>query len=96
MYANRDVLTTRKAKEVLGLYRAGHIKPVPIRTFDCGDVGQAYRYFSARERIGKVVVSLENPKTLVSVRSPVFSILVNVSVSNMHLEGHTSEISGNI
>jgi NADPH:quinone reductase-like Zn-dependent oxidoreductase len=54
-------------REVLDLYRAGRIKPAPITTFPVSKVVQAYRYFSAKERIGKVVISLEDDHALVPV-----------------------------
>lgn len=37
----------------------------PIRTFDVSDIGQAYRFFSNRSRVGKVVISLDNPSAIV-------------------------------
>ncbi|KAG9231668.1 polyketide synthase [Amylocarpus encephaloides] len=54
-----------KTKEVLELYRSGHISPVPMTIFDVADIVQAYRHFSAKDRIGKVVVSLESPQSLI-------------------------------
>ncbi|KAL4778871.1 hypothetical protein BJX76DRAFT_362324 [Aspergillus varians] len=53
--------------EVLELYRAGLIEPSTIATFDIKDVAQAYRYFNSKDRVGKVVVSLEDPKSVVPV-----------------------------
>jgi hypothetical protein len=37
----------------------------PIRTFDVSQIAQAYRFFSTRSRVGKVVVSLEDPSAIV-------------------------------
>ncbi|GAW26376.1 putative polyketide synthase [Rosellinia necatrix] len=54
--------------EVIVLYREGKIKPPPIATFDIADIAQAYRYFNNKDRIGKVVVSMENPLSRVPVR----------------------------
>ncbi|TGJ84628.1 hypothetical protein E0Z10_g4132 [Xylaria hypoxylon] len=54
-------------KDVLELYRSGQIEPVPITTFDVSEISQAYRYFSSKDRIGKIVVSLENPNSLLTV-----------------------------
>ncbi|KAJ9366241.1 hypothetical protein DTO282E5_9065 [Paecilomyces variotii] len=60
----RDILIN-KFGEALELYRAGKIKPVPITTFDVSEITQAYRYFSTKNRVGKVVISLENPQSVV-------------------------------
>lgn len=57
----------RLTKEALELYRSGQAKPGPIATFDVSEISKAFRYFSAKDRIGKVVVSLENPDSHVSV-----------------------------
>ena len=53
--------------ETLELYRAGHIKAPPFKVFDVADVAQAYRYFAGTSRVGKVVISLENPLSRVPV-----------------------------
>ncbi|KAI1278192.1 putative polyketide synthase [Xylaria sp. FL0933] len=53
--------------EVMVLYREGKIQPPPIATFDIADIAQAYRYFNNKDRIGKVVVSMENPLSRVPV-----------------------------
>ena len=53
--------------ETLELFRAGHIKPPPIKVFDVANIAQAYRYFAGTSRVGKVVISLENPQSLVPV-----------------------------
>lgn len=53
--------------EVIEMYRAGIIKASPIATFDVAEIGQAYRYFGNKDRVGKVVISMENPKSLVQV-----------------------------
>ncbi|KAI0103903.1 putative polyketide synthase [Nemania sp. FL0031] len=53
--------------EVMVLYREGKIKPPPIATFDISEIAQAYRYFNNKDRIGKVVVSMENPSSRVPV-----------------------------
>ncbi|KAA8565456.1 hypothetical protein EYC84_009316 [Monilinia fructicola] len=57
----------RISKEALQLYRSGHAKPGPIAKFDVSEISQAFRHFSLRDRIGKVVVSLENPESQVPV-----------------------------
>ncbi|KAI0533002.1 putative polyketide synthase [Xylaria digitata] len=53
--------------EVMVLYREGKIKPPPIAIFNIADITQAYRYFNNKDRIGKVVVSMENPLSCVPV-----------------------------
>lgn len=53
--------------ETLELYRQGHIKPPPSNVFDVANIAQAYRYFAGTSRVGKVVISLENPQSLVPV-----------------------------
>ncbi|KAJ2994925.1 hypothetical protein NUW58_g1418 [Xylaria curta] len=62
----RDLLTS-KVNEVLELFRAGEIKQLPTKKFDVAEITSAYRYFSKKDRVGKVVVSLENPSSLISV-----------------------------
>ncbi|TVY75806.1 Reducing polyketide synthase DEP5 [Lachnellula suecica] len=62
----RNIWASR-TKQVLGLYRSGQIRPVPITTFDVSNTVQAYRYFSSADRIGKVVISLENTQSLIPV-----------------------------
>jgi D-arabinose 1-dehydrogenase-like Zn-dependent alcohol dehydrogenase len=56
-----------KTKQVLELYRSGQIKPVPKTTFDVSDIAQAYRHFSTPDRIGKVVISLQNSQSYIPV-----------------------------
>ena len=44
----------------MGLYRAGKIRAVePLRVFDLAETTQAFRAFSSRGRMGKVVINLE-------------------------------------
>ncbi|KAI1129664.1 putative polyketide synthase [Nemania abortiva] len=59
-----------KVKEVLDLFRAGHIQPIPSIEFDVSDISQAYHNFSRADRIGKVIVSMDNPESLISVSLP--------------------------
>lgn len=54
--------------ETLALYRSGQIRTAPIKVFDVEEIAKAYNYFSSRDRVGKIVVSLENPDSLVQVR----------------------------
>ncbi|KAG4220523.1 hypothetical protein PC116_g30998, partial [Phytophthora cactorum] len=53
--------------ETLQLYRAGEIRPLPMRVFDSSRVAQAYQYFSNKDRVGKVVISFEDPRARVPV-----------------------------
>lgn len=53
--------------DVLDLYRASQIKPPPIKVFDVADIAQAYRYFNNKDRVGKVVISMENAQSCVPV-----------------------------
>lgn len=46
--------------EVLQMYRSGEIVPVPTTCFSVSQVVQAYRFFSSKDRIGKVAISLED------------------------------------
>ncbi|KAI0856051.1 polyketide synthase-like protein [Xylaria cubensis] len=64
--------------EVLQLYRKGEIKTGAIRAFDVSNIGEAYRYFSSKERIGKVVVTLDDPESLI----PVAPVKYNSVLSN--------------
>ncbi|KAI1120200.1 polyketide synthase [Nemania abortiva] len=54
-----------KMKQALELYRAGSIKAGPIAKYDVSQISQAFRAFSVKDRIGKIVVSLENRESLV-------------------------------
>ncbi|KAK9777740.1 hypothetical protein SCAR479_05423 [Seiridium cardinale] len=60
----RDILSN-KVQQALNLYRSREIKQAPITTFDVSDITQAYRYFHSKDRVGKVMVSLENPQSLI-------------------------------
>lgn len=61
--------------EVLQSYRAGLIEPVPHKVFPVSDLVQAYRYFSSKDRIGKVVISLEDDKAPIPVRPSEYSTI---------------------
>ncbi|KAI0879957.1 polyketide synthase [Annulohypoxylon maeteangense] len=47
--------------ETLQLYRAKEIPSLPMKVFDVSQIAQAYRYFGSKDRLGKVVISMENP-----------------------------------
>jgi len=51
-----------KYREALELSRAGAVKPVPIKTFDVSEITQAYRFFSQKNRVGKVGIDAESEK----------------------------------
>lgn len=57
------------------MYRSGKIKPVPIMEFDVSEISQAYRFFSSKDRVGKVVISLENLNSIIKVRLFLFMCL---------------------
>lgn len=40
----------------------------PLQVFDVADISKAYRYFSSPNRIGKIAISLKNPKSQIKVR----------------------------
>ncbi|KFA78796.1 hypothetical protein S40288_10146 [Stachybotrys chartarum IBT 40288] len=67
----RDVWVA-KLREALDLYRSGQIKLGPIVIYDASDISSAFRAFSAKDRVGKIVVSLEdgNSQVLSTVLSP--------------------------
>lgn len=57
--------------EILGLMRAGALKPLPITVFDVRRVQQAYRFVSQARHVGKVVLTVPNGLRARSRRSPV-------------------------
>lgn len=57
----------RLLAETLDLYRAGKIRAPPMKVFPATELAQAYRYSGNKDRVGKVVISLENPKARVPV-----------------------------
>ncbi|KAI0146386.1 polyketide synthase [Xylariaceae sp. FL1272] len=56
-----------KLEEVLSLLRSKEIESFPTKTFDVSETAKAYRYFSKRDRIGKIVISFEKPDSIVPV-----------------------------
>ncbi|ETS78853.1 hypothetical protein PFICI_08706 [Pestalotiopsis fici W106-1] len=69
----------RNMKTALDWYRSGKIKTNPFKVFDVSDITSAYRYFSSAERIGKVVVSLENGLSQIRVSPPRYQSLLDPS-----------------
>jgi NADPH:quinone reductase-like Zn-dependent oxidoreductase len=57
----------RLMAETLELYRAKEIQPLPMKVFDVSQVAQAYRYFANKDRVGKVVISMEDERARVPV-----------------------------
>ncbi|KAI1775109.1 polyketide synthase-like protein [Hypoxylon cercidicola] len=58
-----EALIASLVKDALEMYRSGEIRSVPITIFDVSEIAEAYRFFSSKERIGKVVISLEDPNS---------------------------------
>ncbi|KAI1362869.1 polyketide synthase [Xylaria arbuscula] len=56
-----------KVEEVLRLLRSKEINTLPTKKFDVSETANAYRYFSKKDRIGKIVISFENPDSIVPV-----------------------------
>ncbi len=65
----RPQLADRLFREVMDLFAAGHLFPLPLRSFPAGQVVDAFRYMQQARQIGKVVVSFADaeitPQTLV-------------------------------
>lgn len=49
------------------MYRSRQLHLLPVNKFDVAEISQAYRYFSADERLGKIVVSLEDTDSQILV-----------------------------
>ncbi|KAI0396107.1 polyketide synthase [Xylariaceae sp. FL0594] len=79
---HKDILS-EKVTEVLELYRTEQIRPAPVAIFDVSDIVKAYRYFSLKDRLGKIVVSLEQPETSISVSPPKY--LTNFDPAKVYL-----------
>ncbi|RYP36601.1 hypothetical protein DL767_003305 [Monosporascus sp. MG133] len=63
----RNILAKR-FEEVLELYRSGQIEPLPLAVYDAANISQAYRYFSTKDRVGKVIVTMEDADSQVPVK----------------------------
>lgn len=51
------------------LYRAKKIGDIrPLEVFDISKLTEALRFFSSRNRMGKVAISLENDQSIIQVR----------------------------
>ena len=55
--------------EVLTLFRTGKSTSIdPLEVFDVADVAKALRWFSSRNRMGKIAINFEKNESLISVR----------------------------
>ncbi|KAL9123287.1 MAG: hypothetical protein Q9187_000159 [Circinaria calcarea] len=62
-------LWSKLLTEVLRLYRANKIMKIePLQVFDVSEFTQALRYFSSRNRMGKVAINLENNASVLRVQ----------------------------
>ena len=61
--------------ETLGLYRAGKIRAPPITVFDVTQLSEAYRYFANKDRVSKVVISMQDPLARVPIAPPPYLTL---------------------
>lgn len=60
--------STRLLSTTMELYRGGKITDIrPLKTFDISHITDAYRYFSSRNRMGKVAISVENADSIIKV-----------------------------
>ncbi|KAF5620208.1 polyketide synthase [Fusarium sp. NRRL 52700] len=62
----------RLINETLQLYRDGVIQPPPVKVFDVSQIAQAYRSFLSKDRVGKIVVSMEDQQARVPVAPPLY------------------------
>ncbi|KAI0867673.1 putative polyketide synthase [Hypoxylon argillaceum] len=58
--------------DVIEWYRSERIRPRRVQVYDVSEITAAYRFFSSRDRIGKVVVSFENPQSQIRVSEPTY------------------------
>jgi KR domain/Zinc-binding dehydrogenase len=64
-------LWARLLADVLQFYREKKIVKIePLKVFDVSEATQALRYFSSRNRMGKVAINLENDKSVLRVQPP--------------------------
>ncbi|KAF5975014.1 polyketide synthase [Fusarium coicis] len=62
----------RLISETLQLYRDGEIQPPLIKVFDVSQIAQAYRSFLTKDRVGKIVISMEDQQARVQVAPPLY------------------------
>ncbi|KAI1771743.1 polyketide synthase [Hypoxylon cercidicola] len=63
--------------ETLELYRAKEIAPLPMKVFPVTQVAEAYRYFANKDRVGKVVISMEDAQARVPVAPATYLSVFN-------------------
>ncbi|CAJ2513205.1 Uu.00g013240.m01.CDS01 [Anthostomella pinea] len=61
--------------EVFNMYRSKQIEPPPITTFAASDIAEAHRYFLSADRVGKIVISLEQEDCKIPVTPSRYSTL---------------------
>ncbi|PWY80872.1 ketoacyl-synt-domain-containing protein [Aspergillus sclerotioniger CBS 115572] len=67
-------LTPRLLSRVMSLLRAGHVKPIqPLTVFPVRDLTAAFNHFNNAKRMGKIVISFEDPTQMVPVVPERFS-----------------------
>ncbi|PHH61958.1 hypothetical protein CDD81_7707 [Ophiocordyceps australis] len=65
-HGQRSVLI-KHFERVLDMYRSGGIEASPVTSFEAGDVAAAFRYFWQGDVVGKIVVKMEDARSLVPV-----------------------------
>ncbi len=63
--ANRAEEMAETFEELLGLFSAGKLKPLPAEVFPVSEIADAFRHMSRARHIGKVVVNLDEPDLMV-------------------------------
>jgi acyl transferase domain-containing protein/short-subunit dehydrogenase/acyl carrier protein len=66
----RPDLAGRLFREVMGMFRAGILSPLPVRVFTAEQVVDAFRYMQQARQIGKVVVSFDGANIVPQSLSP--------------------------
>ncbi|KAM0805745.1 KR domain-containing protein [Usnea florida] len=68
----------RLCSRVLELYRAQQVTGIrPLKVFAVSDIQQALQYVSPSKRIGKVVVSLDDPTSCIKFRPPRYTTVLS-------------------
>jgi NADPH:quinone reductase-like Zn-dependent oxidoreductase/acyl carrier protein len=70
LMAERPGVTERLFKELMELFEAGHLKPLPFREFPAAEAVDAFRYMQQSKQIGKVVLSFEQRPRAAWVEKP--------------------------
>lgn len=66
----RPQLAGRLFQEMMGLFQAGVLRPLPHRVFPAQRIQEAFRYMQQSRQIGKVIVSFEGEPLTPSFPSP--------------------------